>query len=69
MHLRVGRPLTTHDLAKHVMAERGLNTADTRLVRTIGKRVGSSMRYLRERGLVRSEKGPGQRLVWAIARG
>lgn len=61
-------PLTTHDLARHVMAERGLNTADKRLVRTIGKRVGSSMRYLRDRGLVRSEKGPLQCLVWRVVR-
>ena len=61
-------PLTTHDLARHVMAERGLNTADKRLVHTIGKRVGSSMRHLRERGLVRSEKGPLQCLVWQVAR-
>ena len=62
------RPLSTQDLARHVMAERGLNTADKRLVRTIGKRVGSSMRYLRNRGLVRSEKGPGQCLVWRVVR-
>ncbi len=61
-------PLTTHDLARHVMAERGLNTADKRLVRTIGKRVGSSMRYIREWGLVRSEKGLEQYLVWRVAR-
>ena len=60
------RPLTAQDLARHVMAERGLNTADKRLVCTIGKRVGSSMRHLRNRGLVMSEKGPGQHLVWVI---
>ena len=60
-------PLTAQDLARHVMAERGLNTADKRLVRTIGKRVGSSMRHLRNQGLVRSDKGPGPCLVWQIA--
>ena len=59
-------PLSTHDLARHVMAERGLNTADKRLVRVIGKRVGSAMRHLRNRGLVRSEQGPGQYLDWRI---
>ena len=61
-------PLSTHDLARHVMAERGLNTADKRLVRTIGKRVGSSMRHLRNQGLVSSDKGPGPCLLWEIAR-
>ncbi len=58
------RPLTTKDLAQHVMAERGLNTADKRLVRTMGKRVGSAMRNLRNRALVTSKQGPGQYLVW-----
>lgn len=65
--LRQSQGMTTQDLARHVMAERGLNTADKRLVRTIGKRVGSALRHLRTRGLVRSEKGPGQCLVWKIS--
>lgn len=30
------KPLTAHHIAHHVMAERGLNTADTKLVRLIG---------------------------------
>ena len=62
------KPFTTHDLAQHVMAGRGLNTADKRLVRVIGKRVGACLRPHRNRGLVRSEKGPRQRLVWEIDR-
>ena len=32
---RSNRPMTTHDLAQHVMAGRGLNTADKRLVRLV----------------------------------
>ena len=64
---QLDRPFTTHDLARHVMAERGLNTTDKRLVRTIGKRVGSSMGHLKHGGLVRSEKGPGQYQLWEIA--
>lgn len=62
------KPLTTHDLAQHVMAERGLNTADKRLVRVIGKRVGACLRHHRDKGLVRSEKGPGPFLVWKLVR-
>ena len=62
------RPLTAQEIARHVMAGRGLNTADKRLVRVIGKRVGACLRHHRNRGLVRSEKGPRQRLVWEIDR-
>ncbi len=50
------------------MAERGLNTANKRLVRTIGKRIASAMRHLQNRGLVCSEQGPGQCLVWETVR-
>jgi hypothetical protein len=35
--LREKGPLTTQQLAQFVMAHRGLNTADKRLVKTIGK--------------------------------
>ena len=49
------RPLTTRDLAQHVMAERGLNTADKRLVKLVGKRVGACLRHQRAKGLLRSE--------------
>ena len=44
------------------------NLCVTTLVRTIGKRIGSAIRYLRNRGLVKSEKEPGQCLVWEIDR-
>ncbi len=61
-------PLTSHDIAQYVMTERGLNTADTKLVRLIGKRVGACLRHQREKGLVRSRPGPGAYLVWEIVR-
>ncbi len=59
-------PLTTKDLVQRVMAERELNTADTRLARTMGKRVGATMRSLRSRGLVQSKQGPGQYMLWEL---
>ncbi len=59
-------PLTAQEIAQHVMAERGLNTADTKLVRLIGKRVGACLRHQRDKGFVRSEAGQGQCLVWTI---
>ncbi len=60
--------MTAQVLAQHFMAERGLNTADKALVRTIGKRIGSSLRTMREKGLMRSEAGPGQRKRWSLVR-
>jgi hypothetical protein len=47
-------PMTTQQLAQHVMGERGLNTADKRLVRLVGKRVGACLRHWRQRGSVTS---------------
>jgi hypothetical protein len=51
----------------HVMAERGMNTADKRLVKTVGKRVGACLRHHRTKGVVRSAKGLRDRVVWEIA--
>lgn len=63
-----GEPLTTKDLALRVMAERSLNVADPRLVRTVQKRVGASLRHLRARGLVRSDRRKGSNLGWTVGR-
>lgn len=62
------RPCSTQELTMHVMAERGMNTADKGLVKTVGKRVGSSLRHHRARGLIRSAKGLGDRIAWEVAR-
>lgn len=60
--------LTTKELAAHVMAERGLNTADDRLVTLIGKRVGACLRMHRNKGIVDSKPSVDGYLVWEIAR-
>lgn len=57
-------PLTAQQLAQHVMAERGLNTADKHLVRLLGKRVGACLRHWRDKGVVHSKMGTGQLLIW-----
>ena len=62
------KPLTAQDIAQHVMAERGLNTSDTQLVKLIGKRVGACLRHQRDKGLVRSEVGKGQCLGWEVVK-
>jgi hypothetical protein len=41
----------------HVMAERGMNTADKRLLKIAGKRFGACLRHYRVKGLIRSVTG------------
>lgn len=60
------RACTTQELTMHVMAERGMNTADTGLVKTLAKRVGSCLRHHRKSGLIRSTQGLGDRLAWEV---
>lgn len=62
------RPCSTQELTMHVMAERGMNTADKRLVKTVTKRVGASLRHHRKRGLLRSSEGMGKRITWEVVR-
>ena len=62
------RPLTSAEIAQRVMAERGLETTNKRLVKIIAKRTGSCLRSHRIQGTVRSEPGPDKLLVWEIVR-
>lgn len=63
-----GKPLTGPEITMQVMAERGLNTADPRLLKLVGKRVGACLRHHRSGGLVASERGRGPLLVWGLGR-
>lgn len=60
------RPCSTQELTMHVMAERGMNTADKRLVKTVTKRVGACLRHHRNKGLLRNAQGLGQRIMWEV---
>lgn len=60
-------PMTSQEIAQHVMAGRGLNTADKRLVKVIGKRVGACLRHHKTRGLLQSVKDKGPLLRWETA--
>lgn len=62
------RPMTQRELALVVMAERGLNVGDQRMVVLFGKRVGACLRWHRHKGLVESHRGAGAKgeLVWAV---
>jgi hypothetical protein len=64
---RIQRPMTTRELALAVMEGRGLDNADATLLRTIVKRVNATLRYHRNRGVLTSERGPGNHMLWAIA--
>lgn len=59
-------PMTAEELAQHVMTERDLNSSDTRLRKTIMKRVHACMRHYRTKGIVQSAPGPGNRMLWKL---
>jgi hypothetical protein len=62
-------PMTTIELARHVMAERGLNTADKALLQLFTRRTGALLRWQKKRGILRSVKDPmhGRFDLWEIA--
>jgi len=48
--------MTTKELARHVMAERRLNSADTALLQLFTRRTGALLRWQKKRGILRSSK-------------
>lgn len=65
--LRVAsEPMSTRDMALAYMTARGHDTADERLLRLLSKRIGCCLRGKRDQGLVASEAGPGQIMLWRI---
>ena len=62
------RPLTCEEIAQRVIADRGLNTTDERLVRLMAKRTGACLRDNRKKGVAQSKMGPDRLLVWVVAR-
>ena len=65
---QAAEPLTTRDIALQLLVERALDKSDQRLLRLMTKRVGVALREQRTKGLVRSEQGPGQYMLWEVAR-
>lgn len=61
-------PLTARDVALQLLTERALNREDQRLLRLMTKRVGVALRLQKEKGVVRSEQGPGQYMLWELSR-
>ena len=65
---QAAEPLTTRDIALELLVSRALDKNDQRLLRLMTKRVGVALRGQRDKGAVQSEQGPGQFMIWEIAR-
>ena len=61
-------PLTCRDVALQLLTERALNREDQKLLRLMTKRVGVALRGQKEKGVVRSDQGPGQYMLWGLVR-
>lgn len=61
--------MTTVELARRVMADRGLNTAGAALLQLYTRRTGALLRWQHKRGTLRSVKDPqhGRFDLWEIA--
>jgi hypothetical protein len=58
--------LTSLELAKHVMVQRELDTADAQLVRMMAKRVGAALRNQRRHGVVRTVRRADSANLWLL---
>ena len=65
---RASEPLTARDIAYQLLTERALNREDQKLLRVMRSRVACALRLQREKGVVQSDQGPGQYMLWEIAR-
>ena len=61
-------PMTTRDIALELLVTRALDQSDVRLLRLMTKRVGVALRGQRDGGTVRTLPGPGQMVLWEVAR-
>lgn len=63
------RPLSTSKVCEAVMLARGLDTNDKALCRLMMRRTNANLKHWhKKRGLIRPMPGPGQELMWEIAR-
>jgi hypothetical protein len=63
-------PMTTIELARHVMAERGVNVTDKPTLQLFTRRAGALLRSQLKRGVLRAVKDPkhGRFCFWEIVR-
>ena len=63
---RVARPVAAPEIAKLVIAERGLDPTDRAMRRNMVKRVGMALRYQRTNGVVREAGADGVDILWEL---
>jgi hypothetical protein len=66
---QAAEPLTTRDIPFLLLIERALDENDKQLLRLMTKLVGLALRHKRDDGLVESEQGPGQYMLWKLTIG
>lgn len=64
---QAAEPMTSRDIAFELMTRRALDREDRKLLALMSKRIGMALRLQRDKGLVRSDQGPGQFQLWEIA--
>ncbi len=65
---QASEPMTTRDIALELLITRALDQSDVRLLKLVTKRVGVALRGQRDNGAVRAAQGPGQMVLWEVAR-
>ncbi len=65
---QAAEPLTSRDVAVELLMARAMDKSDQRLLRLMTKRVGVALRLQRDKGVVQSDQGPGQYMLWGITR-
>ena len=60
-------PVATHEVVRRLMAERGQDTEDRRLMKNTMKRVGMAFSRQEANGTVRAIQGAGPVTLWGIA--
>ena len=65
---QAAEPMTSRDIALELLVARAMDKNDQKLFKLMTKRVGVALRVQRDNGAVRSEQGPGQFVLWEVAR-
>lgn len=63
-----GEPISTAEAVERLMAQRGQDATDQRLVALMVKRTGTTLARQEKQGTVRSVRESGQFVLWEIAR-
>lgn len=61
-------PISSRTLAQRIATAEGKDNRDRKLINDLVKRVGKSLKLLRQQGLTRSAYVPHEGLMWELAR-